>query len=52
MTIGIVAVASLAARVAVDPTVTITSTLRRTSSAAIARSRSGFPMTFALFAKS
>ena len=34
MTIGIVLVASLAARVAVEPAVTMTSTLRRTSSAA------------------
>ena len=46
MTMGIVAVASLAARVAFDPTVTITSTLRRTNSAAIARSRSMFPSAY------
>ena len=43
MTMGIVEVASLAARVAVGPPVTITSTLRRTSSAASAGRRSGFP---------
>ena len=37
MTMGIVAVASLAARVSVEPAVTMTSTLRRTSSAASVR---------------
>ncbi len=43
MTMGIVEVASLAARVAVGPAVTMTSTLRRTSSAASAGRRSSFP---------
>ena len=44
MTMGIVAVASLAARVAVGPAVTMTSTLRRTSSAASAGRRSSFSL--------
>ena len=42
MTMGIVEVASLAARVTVGPVVTMTSTLRRTSSAASVGRRSGF----------
>ena len=44
MTIGIVVVASLAARVAVGPPVTMTSTLRRTNSAASSGRRSSFPL--------
>ena len=43
MTIGIVEVASLTARVTVGPAETMTSTLRRTSSAAISLRRSSFP---------
>ena len=43
MTMGIVLVASLAARFAVEPPETMTSTLRRTSSAASVGRRSGFP---------
>src|ERR1051325_3999744 len=43
VTMGIVTVASLAARVAAGPLVRITSTLRRTSSAARPRSRSALP---------
>src|SRR5262245_32820113 len=42
MTMGIVAVAALAARVGVGPGVTITSTFRRTNSAASAGRRSSF----------
>jgi hypothetical protein len=43
MTMGIVEVASLAARVAAGPAVTMMSALKRTSSAARSGSRSGFP---------
>ena len=43
MTMGIVLVASLTGRVAVGPPVTMTSTLRRTSSVARASRRSSFP---------
>ena len=43
MTIGIVVVTSFAAPLDVEPPVTITSTLRRTSSAARSGSRSNFP---------
>ncbi len=43
MTIGIVVVAFLAARIAGDPAVSMTSTLRRTNSAANSGSRSNFP---------
>ena len=43
ITIGIVTVASLAARVDLAPPVTMTSTLRRTKSAARARCRCSFP---------
>src|SRR5437773_2841342 len=43
MTMGIVEVACLAVRVDVGPPVTITSTLRRTNSAAISASRPSFP---------
>src|SRR5206468_798424 len=46
MTMGIVAVASLAARVGDGPEMTITSNLRRTSSAASAGRRSGFPSAY------
>ena len=46
MTMGIVAVASLAGRVAAGPPETITSTLRRTSSAASAGTRSSFPSAY------
>src|SRR5262249_15111223 len=46
MTMGIVVVASLAARVANVPVVTTTSTLRRTSSAASAGRRSFFPSAY------
>jgi predicted ATPase len=46
MTMGIVTVASLAARVPDGPVVTMTSTLRRASSAATAGRRSGFPSAF------
>ena len=46
MTMGIVEVASLAARVAVGPPVTMMSTLRRTSSAASAGRRSSFPSAY------
>src|SRR5688500_11643399 len=46
MTIGIIEVASLAGRVVVGPVVTMTSTLRRTSSAASAGSRSSFPSAY------
>ena len=42
ITMGIVIVASLAARVGIGPAVTMTATSRRTSSAASARRRSGF----------
>ena len=44
MTMGIVEVASLAARVRCGPPVTMTSTLRRTSSAASSGRRSGFSL--------
>ena len=43
ITMGIVSVASLAVRVAAGPAVTMTSTLRRTSSAASAGRRRAFP---------
>ena len=46
MTMGIVAVASLAARVGTEPGVTMMSTLRRTSSAASAGRRSSFPSAY------
>ena len=46
MTMGIVEVASLAARVAWGPAVTMMSTLRRTSSAASAGRRSNFPSAY------
>ena len=46
MTMGIVTVASLARRVDIEPPVTITSTLRRTSSAASAGTRSSFPSAY------
>src|SRR5262249_15591446 len=43
MTIGIVLVASLAARISLEPPVTMTSTFRRTNSAASTGRRSIFP---------
>src|SRR5262249_15039414 len=46
MTIGILEVASLTARVADGPPAMMTSTLRRTSSAAISLSRSSFPSAY------
>ena len=46
MTMGIVTVASLAARVSTEPPETITSTLRCTSSAASAGIRSDFPSAY------
>ena len=46
MTMGIVTVASLAGRVDAGPAVTMTSTLRRTSSAASSGRRSSFPSAY------